>query len=334
MGTLLEIGHQKEQQAVEANVNAHAPAPELETLENSKNQEGDVEQKHKKNVKKQENEFSLFLEYVRNVNGNEKFEKIKQEDLQSVYRRIKSHNYNIFDFFYVFNETSNVLQIIPAYTFFFKKISAVVEYLNFEYASDYFDIIVKRKDWQSESRWRVFYKEHEWKKSTNSYWRQKFHFMARRAGIIDMIKIIFADILENEIGIYYHDDNIYNVISKDEFSSIEVENQENKETKQPVKKDVENNVQEDGQTVVVSIEDMFYADIREMDVVKDIYSVGEPALQTFRKLYEKYRNKSKGKKDFFSLLDYLYKRINDVPSVRERLKKLYVTTTNYYEKNV
>jgi len=277
-------------------------------------------------------EFEAFLQYVKNINTPEDYQKMSVDELKSIYNRIKSKNYSTFDFFYVYNKNNNAIQIIPAYSFFYKKIIDQVEYINFEYSNEYFDIIIKRKNWASETKWRVFYSEHEWKKKMNSYWSTKFHFMARRAGIIDMIKIVFSDLLENEIGIYYHDDSIYSLLDVEEITQNLNETMQNNNLKEKLQNNSipfkPENIDKDKNFLE------FYEGHTGLSVVKAIIENGERVMKHFKEIYDINKNILKDKMEYFYDLEYIYKnnidRTNHKTEI-EALRLLSKYITKYYE---
>jgi hypothetical protein len=117
-----------------------------------------------------------------------------EEEAKEIIERIKSTGNSVGEFFYrKIKDTRERRIIMPKYNLVLKYIMPHVEYINFRYVElNAFEIVIKRKGWDTEFVWRVFYSDYE---GMRWWWREKFDFMLRKNAVVDACKIVFADIL-------------------------------------------------------------------------------------------------------------------------------------------
>lgn len=117
--------------------------------------------------------------------------KVTESEIKIIEEKLKNTDFSLNDFFITKSYNNKIILVIK-YTSLLAKTMDKIDWFNFEYGDNYVDVIVKRKDFNNPTRWRVYYDEY---KSAGGFWESHFHFMIKKTALSQALRLLFADFL-------------------------------------------------------------------------------------------------------------------------------------------
>ncbi|MEM5877675.1 MAG: recombinase RecT [Candidatus Aenigmatarchaeota archaeon] len=117
--------------------------------------------------------------------------KVTESEIKIIEEKLKGTDFCLNDFFITKSHNNKIILVIKYASLLAKTIDKI-DWFNFEYGDNYVDVIVKRKDFNHPTRWRVYYDEY---KSSGGFWESHFHFMIKKTALSQALRLLFADFL-------------------------------------------------------------------------------------------------------------------------------------------
>lgn len=118
--------------------------------------------------------------------------KVTESEIKIIEEKLKNTDFSLNDFFITKSYNNKIILVIK-YTSLLAKTMDKIDWFDFEYSdNNYVDVIVKRKDFNNPTRWRVYYDEY---KSAGGFWESHFHFMIKKTALSQALRLLFADFL-------------------------------------------------------------------------------------------------------------------------------------------